>query len=128
MLSFFFFQIIPNHCLIQKVILKLQKLQHDLIKSTMGIQFWIEHSSFSDVVTEVKEMQNRIEVEFKQHLSELEKIKRDVGTNESELKKPRSDYQKLLQDRNEKEKRITDLSFGYLDFPDEKMEKGEENQ
>lgn len=50
----------------------------------MGIQFWIEHSSFSDVVTEVKKMQNRIEVEFKQHLSELEKIKRDVGTNESE--------------------------------------------
>lgn len=128
MLSFFFFQIIPNHCLIQKVILKLQKLQHDLIKSTMGIQFWIEHSSFSDVVTEVKEMQNRIEVEFKQHLSELEKIKRVVGTNESELKKLRSDYQKLLQDRNEKEKRITDLSFAYLDFPDEKMEKGEENQ
>lgn len=128
MLSFFFFQIIPNHCLIQKVILKLQKLQHDLIKSTMGIQFWIEHSSFSDVVTEVKEIQNRIEVEFKQHLSELEKIKRDVGTNESELKKLRSDYQKLLQDRNEKEKRITDLSFGYLDFPDEKMEKEEENQ
>lgn len=76
----------------------------------MGIQFWIEHSSFSDVVTEVKEIQNRIEVEFKQHLSELEKIKRDVGTNESELKKLRSDYQKLLQDRNEKEKRITDLS------------------
>lgn len=94
----------------------------------MGIQFWIEHSSFSDVVTEVKEMQNRIEVQFKQNLSELEKIKRDVGTNESELKKLRSDYQKLLQDRNEKEKRITDLSFGYLDFPDEKMEKEEENQ
>lgn len=94
----------------------------------MRIQFWIEHSSFSDVVTEVKEMQSRIEVEFKQHLSELEKIKGDVGTNESELKKIRSDYQKLLQDRNEKEKRITDLSFAYLDFPDEKMEKGEENQ
>ena len=51
-------------------------------------------------------MQNKIEVELGHRLSELEKIKWDVGSHETELKKLRSDHQKLLNDLNEKEKKI----------------------
>ena len=52
----------------------------------MGIQFWVEHSSLQDISTELRDMQNKIEVEFKHQLSILEKVKRDVGCHETELK------------------------------------------
>ena len=105
---------------------KFRRLQHDLIKSTMGIQFWVEHSSLQDISTELRDMQNKIEVEFKHQLSELEKVKRDVGCHETELKKLRSDHQKLLNDLNEKESKIKELSFIDLDLPGSNVDNKEE--
>lgn len=82
MLNFSSFRLFEITILFREWYFNFIKNSIDFIKSSMNIQFWIEHSSVSEVATKVK----RIQVELN-HLSWLEWSKEILIHTESELKK-----------------------------------------
>lgn len=82
----------------------------------MGMTFWIQHQSFSDIATELREVQSKIEYEFEHHLAELEKIKKEVAIQETENKNLKTEKRELLSQLKQKEQEVADLSFSDIDL------------
>ncbi|MCW4345751.1 MAG: hypothetical protein N0E48_20690 [Candidatus Thiodiazotropha endolucinida] len=97
---------------------KMKKLQHRIVRSCAGIQYWSNHHLLTDCETEVKELTVLIEKEFIPNVSQVDVLIRTIADIEAENKHLKS----MLA---EKTRIIADLSFDDVDMdnpqPDEKL-------